>query len=440
MTAFSDYPAPAEHPLHPTAEQIHDYLRALRARLRRRRAHPLRHARRGRAARAGRSTASRSTRSSSPPGRFRKPRLPAVVGGFRGELLHAFDYPGAEPFRDRTTLVYGNGISGLEIASDLAPHAPVVSAFRKPRYVIQKVVGGVSSDWQWYTLFGALERRRLPPEEWGRPAARAHPARGGQPRRLRRARAERGPSRRRASRCARTTSPRCATAASSAARRSRRSTGRTSRSPTARPQPVDAIVCATGYDLDLPYCADRLRPRSGRISRSTSGPSIRTCRASASSASSSRRARTSRCSSSRRAGSSPSGAARSTLPDEADARGDRAPPPPLDAHNALALTLSEELGVAPEPARLARPRRAAALRPDAAAALPALGSRGAAGRGRAVRRAARGVAARAGRPRHGAYLIAGSTCWSLLVRLPGLVACAFQAEAAALKSDDGASL
>ena len=30
-------------------------------------------------------------------GRFRKPRLPAVVDGFRGELLHAFDYPGPEP-------------------------------------------------------------------------------------------------------------------------------------------------------------------------------------------------------------------------------------------------------------------------------------------------------------------------------------------------------
>ena len=29
--------------------------------------------------------------------------------------------------------------------------------------------------------------------------------------------------------------------------------------------------------------------------------------------------------------------------------GDRPPRPPLDAHNALALTLSEELGVAPDP-------------------------------------------------------------------------------------------
>ena len=34
--------------------------------------------------------------------------------------------------------------------------------------MIQKVVDGVSSDWQWYTQFGALERRLLPPDEWSR--------------------------------------------------------------------------------------------------------------------------------------------------------------------------------------------------------------------------------------------------------------------------------
>ena len=73
-----------------------------------------------------------------------------------------------ESFRDRATPVYGNGISGIEIASDIAPVAPVVSSFRKQRYVIQKVVDGVPSDWQWYTLFGSLERRLLPRERAGR--------------------------------------------------------------------------------------------------------------------------------------------------------------------------------------------------------------------------------------------------------------------------------
>jgi hypothetical protein len=160
MTAFSDAPAPADHPLHPPAEQIHAYLHAY----------------------ADRFGVSERIRLRTPvarlapgwdvdgehfdavviaSGRFRKPRLPPGLDGFAGELIHSFAYPGAEPFRDRRTVVYGNGISGLEIASDLATVAPVVSAFRKPRYVIQKVVDGVSSDWQWYTAFGALERRHM---------------------------------------------------------------------------------------------------------------------------------------------------------------------------------------------------------------------------------------------------------------------------------------
>ena len=59
--------------------------------------------------------------------------VPDGLRRFTGELLHAFDYPGSEPFRDRRTLVYGNGISGLEIASDLAATTSVVrlgSSFR----------------------------------------------------------------------------------------------------------------------------------------------------------------------------------------------------------------------------------------------------------------------------------------------------------------------
>jgi len=167
MTAFSDFPAPDDHPLHPAAAQIHAYLRAYATHF-------------GVVERIRFATTveqvSAGWRVDGEPfdavvvasGRFRRPRLADEVAGFGGELVHAFDYPGAEPFRDRSTLVYGNGISGLEIASDLAPLAPVVSACRKPRYVIQKVVDGVSSDWQWYTQFGALERRWLPRDEFGR--------------------------------------------------------------------------------------------------------------------------------------------------------------------------------------------------------------------------------------------------------------------------------
>src|SRR3954454_14877915 len=165
MTAFSDLPAPAEHPLHPAAEQIHAYLAAYarefgvvdRIRF---------GTRVSDVARGGRVDGEPFDAVVVASGRFRAPRLPPGMDAFRGELLHSFDYPGSAAFRDRATLVYGNGISGLEIASDLAHHTRVISAFRKPRYVIRKVVDGVSSDWQWYTLFGALERRLLAPDEW----------------------------------------------------------------------------------------------------------------------------------------------------------------------------------------------------------------------------------------------------------------------------------
>jgi cation diffusion facilitator CzcD-associated flavoprotein CzcO len=167
MTAFSDFAAPADHPLHPVAQQIHAYLRAYAEHFGvtgRIRPHtPVR-----RVSPAWAVDGERFDGVIVASGRFRKPRLPTGLDAFDGDVIHAFEYPGAEPYRDRRTLVYGNGISGLEIASDLAAVTAVVSAFRKPRYVIQKVVGGVSSDWQWYTAFGALERRLLPHEALSR--------------------------------------------------------------------------------------------------------------------------------------------------------------------------------------------------------------------------------------------------------------------------------
>ena len=167
MTAFSDFPAPADHPLHPAAPQVHAYLRDYARQFgvvdRIRFLTPVE-----RVSEGWHVDGEAFDAVVVASGRFRRPRMADVVGRFAGELLHAFDYPGAEPFRDRPTLVYGNGISGLEIAADLATDAPTVSACRKPRYVIQKVVDGVSSDWQWYTQFGALERRLLPRVELAR--------------------------------------------------------------------------------------------------------------------------------------------------------------------------------------------------------------------------------------------------------------------------------
>jgi cation diffusion facilitator CzcD-associated flavoprotein CzcO len=93
MTAFSDFPAPADHPLHPAAEQIHAYLEAYARAF-------------GVVERIRFDTAVEHVRSGwtvdgepfdavvVASGRFRKPRMPRVVERFAGELIHAYDYPG----------------------------------------------------------------------------------------------------------------------------------------------------------------------------------------------------------------------------------------------------------------------------------------------------------------------------------------------------------
>ena len=166
MTAFSDLDPPPDAPLHPAAERILDYLRTYAESFgvteRIRYDAPVRRVSRSRVV-----DGERFDGVVVASGRFRKPRVAPGLEAFDGEVIHAFDYPGAEAYRGRRTLVYGNGVSGLEIASDLAAVTDVVS-FRKPRYVIQKVVDGVSPDWQWCTAFGALERRLLSREQFGR--------------------------------------------------------------------------------------------------------------------------------------------------------------------------------------------------------------------------------------------------------------------------------
>jgi cation diffusion facilitator CzcD-associated flavoprotein CzcO len=346
LTAFSDFPAPAEHPLHPAAEQVRAYLHAY--------AHAFGVDRRIRFGARVADVRPGWTIDGEPfdgvivaSGRFRKPRRPRVVDGFRGEVLHAFDYPGAEPFRDRPTLVYGNGISGLEIACDLAPHTAVVSAFRTPRYVIEKVVDGVSSDWQWYTLAGALERRALPADEWirrqrerivrvaGNPADFGAPDPSDEPFGVSLAQGYLQHVRAGAIACR----PRITAVE-----------GTTVHFADGTSKAVAAIVCATGYDVDIPYLSERVwdvlgsdlalyhrtfhpdLPGLAMIGQFLAqGPYFPLLELQA-----------------RWIAAVWSGAA--ALPDERVMRHAIAQPrPPLDAHNMLALTLSEQFGVAPGP-------------------------------------------------------------------------------------------
>ena len=351
MTAFSDFPSPANLPLHPAAEQIHDYLRAYAERF-------------GVTDRIRlRTTVERVSAGWDvdgerydgvvvASGRFRRPQLPPGLGAFRGEMLHAFDYAGADAFRGRRTLVLGNGVSGLEIASDLARVTAVVSAFRKPRYVIRKVVDGVSSDWQWYTAFGALERQLLSREELSRTLrarllrVAGNPADFGAPEPVDDVLAAG------VSLCqdylaqVADGSIVCRPAVETVA-------GRTATFADGSQETVDAIVCATGYALDIPYLDARLRAVLGpglALYERTLHPDL--------------------------AGFGVVGqfllqgpyfpllelqarwivalwAGHVAPPDEQRMRDALIEPPPTDVHNALAATLAAELGAAPD--LLARP-------------------------------------------------------------------------------------
>lgn len=178
MTAFSDLPYAPDLPLHPSAEQIQAYLISYAATFaldrRVRLGTPVRRVERRQPGWLVDGEPFDALVVAS--GRFCRPVLPSGLGRFTGRLLHAFDYPGAEHCSQGRTLVYGNGVSGHEIAADIAARldgpvdasSSVVSAYRKPRYVLQKNVDGVASDWQWYTHFGAIQRRAMPAADFGR--------------------------------------------------------------------------------------------------------------------------------------------------------------------------------------------------------------------------------------------------------------------------------
>lgn len=179
LTAFSDFPPPAEYPTFPTAEQVHDYLHAYAE-------HFGVLVRTGAEVSAVRPSAGGWTvewcergqlRRAAfdhvviASGRFTAPAMPRIAGieTFHGRVLHSADFRSRDEFRGQRVLVYGNSISGLEIAAEIAADSSteVLSACRKPRYIIPKIARGVPADWQWFTRFAAVAGRALPPEALG---------------------------------------------------------------------------------------------------------------------------------------------------------------------------------------------------------------------------------------------------------------------------------
>jgi dimethylaniline monooxygenase (N-oxide forming) len=107
-------------------------------------------------------------------GRFNQPFIPLLRGleSFSGSggVIHGFQYKNPASFRGKRVLVAGCANSALEIASDLAMlgAARVVSTFRRPRYIVQKLVGGIPSDALAFTRFSALTGEVTPTEKVGK--------------------------------------------------------------------------------------------------------------------------------------------------------------------------------------------------------------------------------------------------------------------------------
>jgi cation diffusion facilitator CzcD-associated flavoprotein CzcO len=272
-TAFSDLPMPSSVAMFPRAEDVHGYLRAYASRFgvheRVRtgaRVVEVARAAEGWTVRWTEYGAERRERFAAvvvASGRFGRPRFPAVRGLTRPvadqRVLHAFDYRGRDEFRGKRVLVYGNSISGLEIASDLAADhtITVTSACRRPRYVIQKVVRGLPTDWRYFNRLAALLGAALPPEAVAAGMRQAVLAEAGDPARY----------------GGLAVDPQSPPALSQsqeylahvaegriAVRPGVESAeGETVRFADGSQTDVDVVICATGYDLHLPYLADDVR-------------------------------------------------------------------------------------------------------------------------------------------------------------------------------------
>ncbi len=104
-------------------------------------------------------------------GRYRRPAVPEVTGlsSFRGPggVQHVARYRGPVPFQGMRVLVAGHSVSAVEIASELALKgaARVLVGSRRHRYVLQKLIAGIPIEHRVYTRAAGLAARVLAPVE-----------------------------------------------------------------------------------------------------------------------------------------------------------------------------------------------------------------------------------------------------------------------------------
>lgn len=107
-------------------------------------------------------------------GRYNTPKVPSIPGieTFSGShgVNHTFHFRDANRYRDQRVVVAGCGISAVEIAPEIAMAGArrVVSAVRRQRYVLQRVVAGVPIDFLIFNRFQVLAAESLPADVLGR--------------------------------------------------------------------------------------------------------------------------------------------------------------------------------------------------------------------------------------------------------------------------------
>lgn len=101
-------------------------------------------------------------------GRFNKPYVPQVAGlhHFTGTVSHAFSYRRNTDFTGKRVLVIGNRVTGSDLAADLSLNesVAVITSCRKPKYVITKNINNEPGDHQLYTRFRKLAADAFAPD------------------------------------------------------------------------------------------------------------------------------------------------------------------------------------------------------------------------------------------------------------------------------------
>lgn len=167
--AFSDFPMPEDYPNYPHHSQVLEYFESYSAhfgleerisfRTRVARVEPApdgRWAVSTEAVVGGESSTRTYEAVLICNGHHWKPRIPAFEGELDGEILHSRDYRNPDGLEGKNVLVLGVGNSGVDIACDLAPVAArTMIASRRSAHVIPRRLLGRPTD-KWTTPVGSL--------------------------------------------------------------------------------------------------------------------------------------------------------------------------------------------------------------------------------------------------------------------------------------------